>query len=76
MPDLIVSKISGTFKGWSGNTTFHSRQWAGLAAGRAEHAWPASVMESPEVRIKAGMVSGWYLKVEGYNKQVKVRRIR
>jgi hypothetical protein len=33
-------------------------------------------IESPEVRIKAGMVSGWYLKVEGYNKQVKVRRIR
>ena len=75
MPDLIVSKINGTFKGWSGNTTFHLDN--GQVWQQAEPSTLAGVsLESPEVRSKAGMVSGWYLKVEGYNKQVKVRRIR
>lgn len=74
-PDLVVSRISGTFKGWSGNTTFHLDN--GQVWQQAEPSTLAGVtIESPEVRIKAGMVSGWYLKVEGYNKQVKVRRIR
>ena len=75
MPDLIVSKISGTFKGWSGNTTFHLDN--GQVWQQAEPSTLAGVsLESPEVQIKAGMISGWYLKVEGYNKQVNVRRIR
>lgn len=75
MPDRVTSRISGTFKGWSGNTTFHLDN--GQVWQQAEPSTLAGVsLESPEVQIKAGMVSGWYLKVEGYNKQVKVRRIR
>ena len=75
MPDRVISRISGTFKGWSGNTTFHLDN--GQVWQQAEPSTLAGVsLESPEVQITAGMVSGWYLKVEGYNKQVKVRRIR
>jgi len=74
-PDLVVSQINGSFKGWDGETVFH------LANGQVWQqtdgsALVARTMESPEVQISRGVFGVWYLKVDGYNKQTKVKRIR
>ncbi|MGQ0801970.1 MAG: hypothetical protein ACT4NL_17880 [Pseudomarimonas sp.] len=71
----IVSRIPGVFKGWSGRTRFeleNGQVWEGLP----ENDSLAVNLVDPVVRIKKGLVGTWFLKVDGYNKAAKVRRIR
>ena len=70
----INSRLTGSFTGWRGNTVFELENgmvWHQAEAGT--FAVPA--MENPEVRIRPGMFSAWYLQVGGYNTRVRVRRV-
>lgn len=71
----IVSRIPGTFKGWSGNTEFELEN--GMVWRQAESGtFSIGETENPRVTIEPGMFSSWYLSVEGYNRRVRVKRIR
>jgi hypothetical protein len=72
---LIQSRIAGTFDGWSGKTEFpleNGQVWRQSAAGKLV----TKAVESPEVEIRRGFMGVYYLKVEGYNRTVKVQRIK
>lgn len=73
--DRVESRIRGSFRGWSGNTQFpleNGQVWeqaeSGVLAG--------ANLESPQVTITKGVFGAWFLRVEGYNKRVRVRRIQ
>lgn len=71
----IVSRIVGTFRGWDGETTFtleNGMVWKQDEAGR----FYTQATENPQVTIDKGLFSAWYMKVEGYNKEVRVERIQ
>ncbi len=72
---LIQSRIAGTFDGWSGKTEFpleNGQVWRQSAGGKLV----TKAVESPEVEIRRGFMGVYYLKVEGYNRTVKVQRIK
>lgn len=72
---LIRSRIDGIFEGWSGKTEFtleNGQVWRQAAGGKLV----ARESENPEVEIKRGFMGVYYLKVDGYNPTVKVRRIK
>ncbi len=71
----IRSRIVGTFDGWRGSTEFELEN--GMVWRQAEvGTFAISPVENPEVRIQPGMFGAWRLRVEGYNSQVRVERIR
>jgi len=71
-PSRIESRIAGEFHGWNGDTTFH------LANGQTwKQAGPGYFridLKKPKVLIKK-LLFGYVLLVEGYGKEVFVRRI-
>jgi hypothetical protein len=72
----IVSRIVGEFSGWSG-----SGQRITLENGMVwETTDPSSRLavrlQDPGVRIRSGVAGAWFLRVDGYNTQVRVRRIQ
>lgn len=71
----IVSAIIGEFKGWDGETVFKLQNgmiWKQSEKGRQI----TKLLIDPVVTIKAGMFNSWNLKVEGYNRNVQVKRIQ
>lgn len=73
-PQSVRASISGPFKGWSGKTEFkldNGQVWRQLVSGKFR-----VNLDSPKVTIEKGMFGGYYLKVDGYNKTVRVRRIK
>lgn len=74
-PDEVVSRISGSFDGWSGKTVFrleNGQVWKQVESGRFS---PRGPMSNPKVTIDRGFLGAWRLKVEGYNSFVKVERV-
>lgn len=71
----IVSNIVGEFKGWDGETIFKLAN--GMVWKQAEKSRQITkLLVNPQVTIKSGMFDSWHLKVDGYNRNVKVRRIQ
>lgn len=71
----INSRLVGSFSGWSGDDVFeldNGMVWQQAEAGT----FSVSTMENPEVLIRPGMFGTWQLQVEGYNRRVRVRRVR
>ncbi len=69
----IVAHIEGEFRGWSGRTLFpldNGQVWEQIEPGSLV----ARRMTSPTVTIKPAMMGTWMLKVEGYNRSVRVQR--
>lgn len=72
----VNSALKGEFRGWSGRMIFD------LANGQSwEMVEPSSLyvpraLRDPKVKITPGLISGWYLQVEGYNTRAKVRRVK
>ncbi|MEO7916488.1 MAG: hypothetical protein ABIR16_02500 [Dokdonella sp.] len=63
----VTSRIDGEFIGWRGNSTLsleNGQQWR-IRDGSSLST--RNALDHPEVTIKPGMVSGWYLQVKGYN---------
>ena len=76
MDDVIVSRIKGPFSGWVGDGTVIE-----LENGMIWKTSERSQLYIPETQgivatIDKGMIGGWRLKVEGYNKSVRVKRIQ
>ncbi len=70
----IKTRIEGEFSGWTGETVFE------LANGMVwEQARPGTFgmpeTDNPSVTIRPGAFNAWYLSVDGYNREVLVRRV-
>ncbi len=71
----VVSRIAGEFTGWDGKTKFTLEN--GQVWEQAESSSLKGVrLDSPAVTIEPAFMGSWLLKVEGYNKTVRVRRIK
>lgn len=72
----IVSRITGEFRGW--------RKQGDRFVLENGQIWEITDftskfvvrLQDPTVRIEPGVFSAWYLRVEGYNATVKVKRIK
>ncbi len=72
---IIVSPIIGEFKGWDGETVFKLQNgmiWKQSEMGRQI----TKLLINPVVTIKPGMFNSWNLTVEGYNRNVQVKRVQ
>lgn len=73
-PQSISSRYDGGFTGWSGDTEFqleNGQVWKQVESGRL-----VLSSERPVVTIRRGWFGAFYLKVEGANKQIRVKRIK
>ncbi|MEJ2535309.1 MAG: hypothetical protein P8008_07595 [Gammaproteobacteria bacterium] len=71
----IVARVQGPFTGWSGQTVFkldNGMIWEQVEAGT----FYIPQVDDPVVVIEQGMFNAWRLRVEGYNKTVRVRRVQ
>ncbi|ACB73996.1 hypothetical protein [Opitutus terrae] len=70
----LQTRISGVFTGWTGRTVFrldNGQVWQQVDPG------VFSVnLESPVVTVRKGRFGAFYLGVEGYGSQVKVKRLQ
>jgi len=71
----ITSTIVGEFAGWRGDTEFE------LANGMIWKQTEQGLLgvrptENQQVTIEPGFLSAWYLKIDGINKRLRVRRIK
>lgn len=70
----VRSSIAGEFRGWSNGTVF------ALANGESwrvtEGSYSARPVSNPGVTIRPGMISGWYMEVDGHPVKAKVRRLK
>lgn len=70
----IRSRYKGSFNGWSGDTVFeleNGQVWQQSDGGRM-----AMKAESPMITITRGWFGAYFLKVDGYNKRIRVKRIK
>ena len=70
----IQSRIVGKFSGWTGDTVFELENgmvWEQVRAGT----FGMPETENPSVTIRPGFFDAWYLSVDGYNREILVRRI-
>ncbi len=73
--DDISSNIIGEFRGFGTGTTLkleNGQVWQ-VTGGELTG---IKAMTNPKVSIRAGLVGGWRLQVEGYNSVAKVKRIQ
>ena len=72
----IVTRISGPFRGWRALgerfTLNNGQVWE---VTDAPTKFVVNLVD-PVVRIEPGAFSAWYLRVEGYNARVKVKRVK
>lgn len=71
--EVIQSTIDGTFEGWDGDTLFpltNGQIWQ-----QAEYNYHYHYAYRPKVTIHK-ISSGWKMKVEGVDKEIKVKRIK
>jgi hypothetical protein len=69
------ARLVGEFRGWNGSTRFELDNGQVWEVNDPGASLVTRVMSSPTVRISRGMLSAWFLKVEGYNAAVKVKRV-
>jgi len=73
--ETIESSIEGRFRGWrSKGERFeltNGQVWQMTSAGRF-----AINVENPDIIIRRGRVGGYYLRVDGYGTEAKVRRVK
>ena len=73
-PQSQSSRYDGSFTGWTGDTVFpleNGQVWKQVESGRL-----VVRAERPQVTIRRGWFGAFYLKVEGSNKQIRVKRIK
>ena len=70
----IESRITGTFRGWQPGTvlTFDNGQQWRVTEGELN----IRAVPSPRVSVRPGLVSAWYLRVEGQAPTAKVVRVK
>ena len=73
--DEIVSRIPGTFKGWSGGATFkleNGQVWRQIDGSE----FVGIHLENPVAHITPGLIGGWNIQIEGYGSFAKVERVQ
>lgn len=73
-PDLIRSRIDGTFKGWRGKTRFRLEN--GEIWQQRQSSTYITTLESPEVVIRKGRMNFYTMEVPATGRKVHVKRIR
>ena len=71
--DPVTGRIVGRFTGWTSGTSFTldtGSRWQ-----VTEGSYDARAVDSPKATVKPGLISGWYLYVEGQPVVAKVRRL-
>jgi hypothetical protein len=71
----IISRISGTFDGWVGQTRFklsNGQEWAISDGSQAAY----SERSDPEVTITRGVGGSFFMAIEGVAQMPRVRRLR
>ncbi|HEV2321226.1 MAG TPA: hypothetical protein VGT42_02590 [Gammaproteobacteria bacterium] len=71
----IVAHLVGSFRGWSGGTTFkldNGQVWQQVD----DSVLTVGGIENPKVTISKGLISSYYLSVEGVRDTVLVKRIK
>ena len=71
----VVSRIDGAFDGWSEGTVIKLQNGPWWEVSESQD-FSVNEMQSPGVTIKPKMLGSWLLQVEGYNRSVRVNRIR
>lgn len=72
---VVVSQIDGPFTGWSGKTRFRLKNGQVWQQIDSDARFGGVELDSPGVRIEPGLFGSWMLKVDGYNSQVRVKRL-
>jgi hypothetical protein len=72
---VVVSQIDGTFTGWTGKTRFRLKNGQVWQQIDTDARFGGVELDSPGVRIEPGLFGSWMLKVDGYNSQVRVKRL-
>lgn len=70
----VISRIQGDFDGWKGKTRFvldNGQIWEQSESGNF-----VVQLNNPVVTIEPITFGGWMLRVEGYNRAIRVRRIK
>lgn len=73
-PTSVQSRLQGNFIGWQGSTRFtliNGQVWQQAEPGDFHYE-----IESPMVSIEKGLFGGYFLRVEGLNKVLKVKRVQ
>jgi len=71
----IVAHLDGTFTGWGNNTVFkldNGQVWQQVD----DSTLNVGALKNPKVTISKGLISAYYLSVEGVQDTVAVRRIK
>ncbi|HET7176404.1 MAG TPA: hypothetical protein VFK21_10405 [Gammaproteobacteria bacterium] len=71
----VVAHLVGSFRGWGGSTTFtldNGQVWQQVD----DSVLDVGAIEHPKVTIKKGLISAYYLSVEGVQDTVAVRRVK
>ena len=72
----VVSQIDGEFTGWSGRTVFRLKNGQVGQQIDSDARLGGVRLDSPGVRIEQGLFGSWLLQVDGYNSQVRVKRLQ
>ena len=72
--ETIESRLTGEFRGWEPRTVFaleNGQRWQ--ETGGSTYAGPP--LAAPAVRIRAGALGAYWMRIEGVRLEVKVRRV-
>jgi hypothetical protein len=70
----VESRLTGEFRGWEPRTVFaleNGERWQ--ETGGTTYAGPP--LAAPVVRIRAGALGAYWMRIEGVSREVKVRRV-
>lgn len=70
----VRSSIAGEFRGWSNGSVFllaNGERWQ-----VTEGSYSVRPVSNPGVTIRPGVISGWYMEVDGQPVKAKVRRLK
>ncbi|GAB3744727.1 hypothetical protein [Lysobacter olei] len=70
----VRSAITGEFRGWSTGTVFtlaNGDRWQ-----VTEGSYSVRPVANPSVTLRPGLISGWYMEVDGHPVKAKVRQVK
>ena len=69
----LTGQLAGDFEGWSGTTIFRLQDGSSWIQQNKSEAYPYSpTLHSPKVTIRPAAFHGYWLEIEGVNRQVRV----
>lgn len=74
----VVSRIVGEFRGWTSGTVLtlaNGQRWRVVQTSQL-YLPKSKYVDGPAVALTPGLVSGWYLQVEGQSPRAKVQLVR